>query len=122
MNTLELLVNAAKAAGINHVDYSNLDYSGIYGLETVDAIGGHQGTWNPLVDSRDAFKLAATLQISVLHFPECVEVEYPRINIPLQLIGSAPLVASVSGAQSTRTQVTRNLIVQVAANIGKYKA
>jgi hypothetical protein len=121
MNTLELLVNAAKAVGINHVDYSDLDYSGELGLQIVDGIGRHQGTWNPLVDSSDAFKLAATLQVSVLHWPESVEVEYPRIGLPIKLIGAAPLVASVSGAQSTREQVTRQLIVQVAANLGQYK-
>jgi hypothetical protein len=118
MNKLELLTLAAKAAGITHVDYSDSGYDGRYGLETIESIG--QPMWNPLDDSADAFKLASNLQISVRHFPACVEVDYPKIGLPVKLIGEPPLICDVSSGQD-RLKVARNLIVQVAANLGNHK-
>jgi hypothetical protein len=120
MNKLELLTLAAKAAGITHVDYSDSGYDGEIGLEMIDSIGRHCGTWNPLLDSADAFQLASDLQISIRHFPACVEVDYPKIGLPVKLIGEPPLICDVSSGQD-RLKVTRNLIVQVAANLGNHK-
>jgi hypothetical protein len=120
MAKLGILILAAKAVGIPHVDYAGSGYDGEVGLEMIDSIGFGAGMWDPLTDSDDAFQLAADLQISVRHFPACVEVEYPKIGLPVELIGAPPLFGDVSSGQS-RASVARMLIVQAAANLGKYK-
>lgn len=65
MNDLELLVMAAKAAGIQHVDYENVDYDGCAGLVIVGEHGQHLHGWNPLADDGDALRLAFALEMSV---------------------------------------------------------
>lgn len=62
---IELLVFAAKAAEIDHVDYSNSDYDGCLGLQMVDSVGRHTGTWNPYKDNAQSFELAAFLGLDV---------------------------------------------------------
>jgi hypothetical protein len=65
MNDLELLVMAAKAAGIQHVDYENVDYDGCAGLVIVGEHGQHLHGWNPLADDGDALRLAAKLGLEL---------------------------------------------------------
>jgi hypothetical protein len=65
MNDLELLVMAAKAAGIQHVDYENVDYDGCAGLVIVGEHGQHLHGWNPLADDGDALRLALKLSLNI---------------------------------------------------------
>lgn len=62
---IELLVFAAKAAEIDHVDYSGVDYDGSLGLQVVDSVGRHIGSWNPFMCNADAFELAVRLGLDV---------------------------------------------------------
>jgi hypothetical protein len=65
MNDRELLEAAARAAGLLHVDYTNLNYDGKLGLQLVDSIGRHTASWNPLEDDGDALRLAVKLSIGL---------------------------------------------------------
>lgn len=46
----ELLELAARAAGVRHVDYADIDYDGSQGLMLVDDNGRHRHAWSPLED------------------------------------------------------------------------
>ena len=61
MNKLELLVSAATVIGLKHVDYSNIDYDGSYGLMIIGEHGQHLFCWDPIENNSDAFKLAVKL-------------------------------------------------------------
>lgn len=109
MNHLKLLEDAAKAAGINHVGYTGIDYDGRLGLQVVDSIGRHTDTWNPLDDDGDALRLANKLWLEVRHVhgkahagePQkfwCTEAWFPN------------------GDQNA---ATRRAIVRAAAEIGR---
>ena len=64
MTVMELLVSAAKAAKIRHLQYDN-GYDGREGLLLVDEIGRKTKFWNPLSKEGDALRLAATLGLDV---------------------------------------------------------
>ncbi|MNQ80260.1 hypothetical protein D3C85_952300 [compost metagenome] len=102
MEDLELLEMAAKAAGIQHVDYDGLDYDGSAGLVIVGEHGQHLHGWNPLTDDGDAFRLAVQLAMfngaQMFHFRSLERFENP---------------------QAAELEHTRRAIVRTAAEIGR---
>ena len=107
MNKLELLVLAAKAIKLKHVDYTNNDYNGAGGLSMLNRNEDYIGTWDPLNYDRDAFRLAAMLHIAVTYpFDEnCVRCWYgDESTEPVyQPIGGDVVVATQLLAHNTQS-------------------
>jgi hypothetical protein len=68
LTEIEILMAAAKVAGIKHYDYNN-GYDGSHGLIMIDSVGREIRMWNPLNDASDAFRLQVKLKM-------VVDVEY----------------------------------------------
>lgn len=102
MSDLELLEMAAKAAGIEHVYYGDVDYDGGAGLVIVGEHGQHLHGWNPLKDDGDALRLAVQLALfngaKLFHYRSLERFQNPSV---------------------TEIERTRRAIVLTAAEIGK---
>ena len=102
MSDLELLEMAAKAAGIEHVDYDGVDYDGKYGLVIVGEHGQHLHGWNPLTDDGDALRLAVHLALfngaKLFHYRSLERFQNPK---------------------ASEIERTRRAIVITAAEIGR---
>ena len=111
MDDLELLVMAAKAAGIQHVDYENVDYDGCAGLVIVGEHGQHLHGWNPLADDGDALRLAISLRLELLFFNgyEEIRVESSKAD---------DVGFSVEKFSDDMGASVRRAIVRAAAEIG----
>jgi hypothetical protein len=99
MTDRELLVAAAKAAGIGSykVDYAN-------GLDT------KTGFWNPLTDDGDAFQLAVKLRIAIEWWKQGVSTKAPqknKLNGVFKSFNNDPYAA------------TRRAITRAAAELGE---
>lgn len=115
MNDRELLEMAAKAAGIEHVNYDGVDYDGVdydggAGLVIVGEHGQHLHGWNPLKDDGDAFRLAMELEMTLCTHGMGV---YARSG---DLMCSSP-----ECADNDRPALVRRTIVRLAAKIGSLK-
>ena len=107
----ELLELAAKAAGINHIVYTN-DYDGSSGLVTCNSVGRHMLYWTPLTDDGDALRLAVKLHMCVTSFSDEQMVGFiigKEGHNVYEMPGNDPYAA------------TRRAIVCAAAEIGKVK-
>jgi hypothetical protein len=111
MTDLELLEAAAKAAGINHVDYTGTDYDGFSGLVALDDVGRHVSCWSPLTDDGDAFRLAVKLRLKIYHAETCAIVERKRY--------SREWISASDDENGDRYAATRRAIVRAAAAIGR---
>lgn len=108
MTDIEMLTLAAKAAGMQHIDYSQGDYDGSLGLILVDGIGRETGDWNPLADDGDALRLAVKLDLHVLRFGNMTTAKVcTSLHAFDERDNGDPLAA------------TRRAILRCAAEIGK---
>jgi hypothetical protein len=118
MNKLELLLSAAKAISLKHVDYSQVDYDGSYGLMVVDEHGRTMFLWNPLENDSDAFKLAVKLRITVSFTDcECCATVFHRLvedEISVRFSNTFS-----DNETSCAYAAARLAIVRMAAEIGK---
>lgn len=110
MEKLELLVMAAKAAGIEHVDYEGVDYDGSQGLVIVGEHGQHLHGWDPLTDDGDALRLAVSLDLDIVFY--CGFEEVCATNND----GSSEASEDFG---SDKLASTRRAIVRAAAEIGR---
>lgn len=101
MTDLELLVLAAKAAGLTHADYADVGYDGRSGLMLTDEMGRQTVSWSPLTDDGDALRLAVM-------FPSWV-------NINTIILNSRQECAE----QDDQAAYVRRAIVRAAADIGR---
>lgn len=113
MTDRELLEQAARAAGIRHIEYTN-DYDGSMGLMRHDEFGNHTSVWNPLTDDGDALRLAVKLGIKDYF---SVEVQTALVQV------TAFEPREHCEYEECKTQdpyaATRRAIVRAAAEIGK---
>lgn len=103
MTDKELLELAAKAAGINHVKYTN-DYDGSCGLMMVGDNGIHTTLWSPLADNGDSFRLAVMLHMfdgGLFERFVILRLEETRLN-----------------PNRSDYEITRRAIVRAAAKVG----
>lgn len=108
MTDIEMLVLAAKAVSLKHVDYSRSDYSGSLGLQLIHNVGRHTSSWNPVKDDGDAFRLAVKLNLSYSFSGEYVVVHgYGWPNLVIHRFTGEVIDA------------IRLAIVMAAAEIGK---
>lgn len=107
----ELIELAAKAAGITLVSKLIPNSDGTETLEFFQLFdAGRIGTWNPLKDDGDAFRLSVKLKIDVDHYEggEYVEAfKYSTIKVFCEDYLSDPYAA------------TRKAITRAAAEIGR---
>lgn len=111
MNNLDLLVMAAKAVGIKHVDYKGVDYDGKDGLILVDHVGRHLSDWNPINDDGEALRIAVKLRFKIHH------AEMAAIVVPEKF--SHSWIGVSDDDAGDRYAATRLAIVKAAAAIGK---
>lgn len=113
MTDRELLELASKAAGLKHVDYSNVDYDGRLGIMLVDEFGRHTISWSPLTDDGDALRLAVKLNIEIAINPG---TQSSRVYIHRYGVDSFGITNLHKG---DAVAATRRAIVHAAAEIGK---
>jgi hypothetical protein len=124
MTDRELLEAAAKAAGIERIEWHDYEagnptgYAGGHVLDRLYRPGSGTSWWNPLTDDGDALRLAVRLGISVLQFPACIGTKWPQNGLPARLIGFDPPHEDISSGQDVLA-ATRRAIVRAAAEIGR---
>lgn len=106
----ELLELAAKAAGMRHIDYTNTDYDGRYGLVTCNEHGYHGQEFDPLNNDGDAMRLAVKLQIVAGKYDD-----YASAGV----IGSCVEFVVWSHEEPDACAATRRAITRAAAAIGE---
>jgi hypothetical protein len=120
----ELLLLAAKAHGLKIVDSSSPE--GLFRYSK----GCHGGVyWNPFDEPADAMYLAVQLKLSMIIYPACVQVEFPKTRVPLMLIGAEPIRLSIDCKDKEYIEheheyyarLMRRAIVIAAAMIGEQK-
>lgn len=97
----ELLELAARAAGLN----ADTDYGGYDDLKL----------WNPLVDDKEAFRLAVKLGLAIHVLEKCVFVE----SAPETLLGFSSVSELEMYGNSDPYTAARRAIVRAAAEIGR---
>ncbi len=123
MNDRELLEMAAKAAGIEHVNYDGVDYDGGAGLVIVGEHGQHLHGWNPLKDDGDALRLAVKLQLTICNEHISAGSAY-CIASGFGIDSDAPSFPEVDSGENESEVIpddyaaTRRAIVLAAAQIG----
>lgn len=123
MTDFELLVLAAKAAGLSHTDYTDVGYDGRSGLMLTDEMGRQTVSWSPLTDDGDAFRLVVELNIQVHLYGE-TECVYAHSHYSLGVgtdgyhsyQGREYMKEPFDGDKLT---ATRRAIVRAAADIGR---
>ena len=114
MNDKELLLMAAKAAGIDLTEYNWFDTPFYTGFERRNLCeGGFDlpvSTWNPLTEDGDALRLAVKLELDFVNFQNSVEV--------LAYLGCEPIDTVSEEVLGCRLAATRRAIVKAAAAIG----
>lgn len=109
MTDIEMLVLAAKAVSLKHVDYSGSGYSGSLGLQLIDNVGRHTVSWNPVKDDGDAFRLMTRLKFSI-----------DRWNLYVNIsIGGDFIYRMMFDGTLEEDEFIRLAIVMAAAEIGK---
>jgi len=105
--TKELLLNAAKAAGIEPATFNGMDV-GWY-------VPGSQaaGSWDPLDNDGDAFRLAVTLRLKVRYHGALGQALVDKN------LGDAPIVVNIEDCGRNEFAAVRLAIVKVASEIGK---
>lgn len=111
--TRETLELAALAAGLMHVDYSDLDYDGRDGLVLVDGIGRHLDDWRPHTDIADAARLA--VHIGALVRTLDLRVEALAIREQNLSVKSIPH----DGTRAGKERAWCEAVTLVAAKIGR---
>ena len=113
MTDRELLELAAKAAGIKHNGYFDLD-----GLYVEVRQGGHYDKWNPLTDDGDALRLAVVIDAEIL-------ITQHACIVTLEKWRGINAIRIQENHFSTETKrqdpyaATRRAIVRAAAEIGR---
>ena len=107
MTDRELLELAAKAWG-------GLAYVDGFGWIEENEAGNRGKWWNPLLDDRDALRLAVKLGLAIRVLEKCVYVE----SDPETLLGQSS-VSELEMYKGDPYAATRRAIVRAAAEIGK---
>lgn len=120
MSDLDLLVNAAKAAGLKHVNYTGFEYSGSLGLQLVDEVGRHTITWAPLSNDGDALRLSIKLKLDINYGNELDNDDYVSVSRHgIEMVRDPVSVYEYAGGELSRPYAVRRAIVRCAAEIGK---
>lgn len=111
MTDRELLINAAKAAGVEI--YCVLGNT----IMKMTGIGNTLAPWDPLTDDGDALRLAVKLDLAVTPYPI---YEKPKHSVLAQLKNTDDSRFEVMELHGTDPfAATRRAIVRAAAEIGK---
>jgi hypothetical protein len=103
MTDRELLELAAKAAGIDRLDFGR-------GAILASDDEGHTAVWDPLKDDGDALRLAVSLVMTVR-----VRLQEVAVWAP----GGDEVTEPYTAEQGSRIAATRRAIVRAAAAIGR---
>ena len=116
MTDIELLIPAAKAMGIAHVDYTDNSYDGRLGLERVDSVGRHIGSWSPLTDDGDALRILVELRLNLTltYLPHAGYVAIYNSHVSIMESVEDSRVEKID-----RPAAIRRAIVRAAAELGK---
>ena len=116
----ELLELAARAAGIRHIDYTNTDYDGRYGLVTCNVYGYHGPEFDPLNNDGDALRLSVKLGLCITQYPIYAEPKHSvLVKRPQLRDDERERIEEIAVYDSDPYAATRRTIVRAAAAIGE---